>query len=109
MRLAEDADAPAGATLGSVTSGQLELRGVRGARVAPNVELAVAWLGVGLGLGLGLGLELGLGSGLALGLGLALRLGSGLGLGRARGRLCGEAVVQRRRQLGAAERSHRLR
>ena len=47
MRLAGDADAPPGAPLGSVTFGQLELRGVRGARVAPNVELAVAWLGLG--------------------------------------------------------------
>ena len=58
MHLAGDADAPAGATLGSVTSGQLELRGVRGARVAPNVELAVAWLGLGVGFGVGVGVGL---------------------------------------------------
>ena len=53
-----------------------------------------AWFRFGFGLGFGFGFGFG--------------LGSGIGLGRARGRLCGEAVVERRHQLGAAERSHRL-
>lgn len=39
---AQEEDAPPGAALGSATLGQLELRGVRGSRVAPKVELAVA-------------------------------------------------------------------